>query len=126
MKINANICMAIATQWRRRFAAKAGLDGLGRVVDFGGVKERLGSWLDANWDHTTILDVRDAALGKAITRETEQMVFYLPTNPTAENMAAYLVQDICPALFEGSHVHCVRIRLYETPNCYADAIPHRG
>jgi len=93
------------------------LDKLGRVVDFGVIKELLGAWVDDNWDHTTILFEQDFELGKNIASVTGQKIFYLPTNPTAENMAAYLLEEICPQLFAGRGVRCVSIRLQETPNC---------
>jgi 6-pyruvoyltetrahydropterin/6-carboxytetrahydropterin synthase len=101
------------------FAAKS-LDALGRVVDFSVIKERLGSWVDANWDHTTILNEQDRPLGEAIAHQLQQTIFYLPANPTAEEMAAYLLNTVCPALFTDYPVECVKIRLYETPNCYAE------
>lgn len=94
-----------------------GLDALGRVVDFGVIRELLGKWIDDNWDHNTILFECDKTLGKSITAITGQNIFYLPTNPTAENMAAYLLEEICPKIFANLGVHCVAIRLYETPNC---------
>ena len=31
------------------------LDALGRVIDFGVVKQTVGGWVDAHWDHTAIL-----------------------------------------------------------------------
>lgn len=99
----------------------AALDALGRVVDFGVVKERLGAWIDEHWDHATILAEQDRALGEAIEAQTGQRVYYLEGNPTAEHMARYLLESVCPSLFEASGVTCTRIRLYETPNCYADA-----
>ncbi len=96
------------------------LDSLGRVVDFGVIKERLGGWVDDNWDHTTLLFDRDSDLGKAITDVTGQKIFYLPSNPTAENMADYIFRYVCPMLFANLPIECVRIKLYETPNCYAE------
>jgi 6-pyruvoyltetrahydropterin/6-carboxytetrahydropterin synthase len=96
------------------------LDALDRVIDFGVIKERLGHWVDTHWDHATILNVKDAALGEAIAAQTFQKIYYLNGNPTAEKMAEYLFSEICPSLFAGSDVRCVRLRLYETPNCYAD------
>jgi 6-pyruvoyltetrahydropterin/6-carboxytetrahydropterin synthase len=107
------------------FAAKGaagGLDALGRVVDFGVIRERLGGWIDAHWDHGTILHAEDRTLGEAIAQATGQSVFYLPCNPTAENLASYLLHEICPALFEEASLRCLRLRLYETPNCYAEAM----
>ena len=103
------------------FKAK-NLDTLGRVVDFGIIKELLGGWVDSNWDHTTILFDKDKALGKAISDITAQKIFYLPSNPTAENMAEYIMRQICPELFVDLPIECVRIKLYETPNCYAEVI----
>jgi len=100
------------------FVAKD-LDNLGRVIDFGAVKETLGNWIDAHWDHATILHEKDKALGEAISAQTGQVIFYLPYNPTAENMARYLFEHICPELFKGASVSCSYIRLFETPNCSA-------
>lgn len=98
------------------------LDELGRVIDFGVIQERLGGWVDTYWDHNTVLHEADKELGKSIAASTHQAIFYMPTNPTAENMAAYLLHTVCPALFAESGITCTRIRLYETPNCYADAV----
>jgi len=101
--------------------AAAALDKQGRVIDFGLVRELLGNWIDTHWDHATILCERDKALGDAIASQTGQTIFYLGQNPTAENMAEYLLKEVCPELFSGKDAKCTRIRLYETPNCYADA-----
>lgn len=101
------------------FAAKK-LDKLGRVVDFAVIKEKLGGWIDTNWDHTTILFDKDKALGNAITDVTGQKIFYMTSNPTAENMVEYLMHTVCPKLFGKLPIECVKLRLYETPNCYAE------
>jgi len=102
--------------------AAVNLDRLGRVIDFGQIREVLGSWIDAHWDHATILCEKDRTLGEAIAAKTGQTIFYLPANPTAENMAEYLLKEVCPSLFKAGDAHCTRIRLYETPNCFADAV----
>lgn len=105
------------------FAARE-LDTLGRVVDFGVIKELLGNWINEHWDHATILYERDKPLGNAIESHTQQKIFYLPSNPTAENMADYLLHSVFPKLFGNLPIACTRIRLYETPNCYAEVAPH--
>ncbi len=97
------------------------LDALGRIIDFGAVREVLGGWIDEHWDHTTILNEQDRDLGTAITDRTQQRVYYISGNPTAERMAAYLLTDICPKLFGASGAACTRIKLWETPNCFAEA-----
>lgn len=101
--------------------ASSELDNLGRVIDFGIVKELLGNWIDENWDHTTILHQNDLSLGEKIISITGQKIFYLANNPTAENLADYLLKEICPMLFSEKSVKCTKIKLYETPNCYAEA-----
>lgn len=97
-----------------------GLDALGRVVDFGVIKEKLGTWIDTNWDHATILFDQDKVLGSAIEAHTGQRIFYLAQNPTAENMAEYVFAVICPQLFKGLGISCTHVRLFETPNCYSE------
>lgn len=101
------------------FAAKK-LDDLGRVIDFGVVREVLGAWIDEHFDHNTILSIEDKNLGEKIAEETGQKIYYLDENPTAENIADYLLKKICPKLFAKHDVECVAIKLYETPNCYVN------
>ncbi len=98
------------------------LDSLGRIVDFGVIKSVLGTWVEKYWDHTTILFEADRPLGEMIEAQLQQAIFYLPSNPTAENMAAYLLHTVCPQLFGAHPVRCEKIRLWETPNCYAEAL----
>ncbi|MBN8532302.1 MAG: 6-carboxytetrahydropterin synthase [Alphaproteobacteria bacterium] len=98
------------------------LDAVDRVVDFGVVQELLGGWLDTHWDHNVILHENDRALGDRIAAETGQAPFYLPFNPTAERMAEYLLKEVIPGLFvQYPGLVCWHIRLWETPNSYAEA-----
>lgn len=108
-----------------RYAVEAtfageGLDTLGRVIDFGEVRTILGSWIDDHWDHATILFDQDKKLGDSITAVTHQKIYYLPYNPTVENLAKYLLEDVCPALFSRK-ARCTSIKIWETPNCSAEA-----
>lgn len=101
------------------FVAKE-LDDLGRVIDFGIIRELLGAWVDQHLDHNTILCRKDEKLGEKITAETGQKIYYLDKNPTAENIAKHILEEICPKLFAEKNVKCVAIKLYETPNCSVD------
>jgi 6-pyruvoyltetrahydropterin/6-carboxytetrahydropterin synthase len=96
------------------------LDNLGRVIDFGIIRDLLGSWVDEHLDHNTILCRKDENLGEKITAETGQKIYYLEENPTAENIAKHILEEICPKLFAEKNVKCVAIKLYETPNCSVD------
>ena len=93
------------------------LDKLGRVIDFGVIKEILGKWVDDNLDHNTILCHEDKVLGDKITSETKQKIYYLNENPTAENIARHIIREICPKIFSGHDIVCTEVKLYETPNC---------
>ncbi len=96
------------------------LDNLGRVIDFGVIKEVLGAWIDDNLDHNTILSINDKKLGDKISSETGQKIYYIQENPTAENIAQHIFYEICPKIFAKKAVKCVAIKLYETPNCYSN------
>ena len=96
------------------------LDELGRVIDFGVIREVLGAWIDDNLDHNTILSINDQKLGDKIASETGQKIYYIKENPTAENIAQYIFAEICPKLFAKKNVKCVAIKLFETPNCYTN------
>lgn len=96
------------------------LDPLGRVIDFGVLKEKLGGWIDTNWDHAMVLFEKDREAIEAIQNLSQQRLYLLPYNPTAENMAIYLLEHICPKVMEGTGVTIQRIVLQETPNCSAE------
>ena len=98
------------------------LDDIGRVIDFSVLKEKLGGWLDEKWDHNSILYVEDketiSAL-KSIPRKKDP--FITNWNPTAENMAAFLLTNVCPELLKGTGVTVTKVIVWETPNCKAES-----
>lgn len=96
------------------------LDNLGRVIDFSVLKERIGGWLDKNWDHTTILFEKDEETIKALKKLKHPKGPFVATwNPTAENMAQYLFDVVCPDLLKGTGVRVRKVVVWETPNCKA-------
>jgi len=96
------------------------LDKLGRVVDFGYLKNVIKDWVDANLDHNVILSKKDQELGDYISSYTGQEVYYINDNPTAENLALHLINDIMPILFTTKLFDVVGVKLYETPNCFVE------
>lgn len=96
------------------------LDELGMVVDFGELKNIMKAWIDKNFDHNVILCKKDHTLGEHISSHTGQNVYYLEQNPTAENIAFHLKNDIIPILFTKNSFKIVRVKLYETPNCFVE------
>jgi 6-pyruvoyltetrahydropterin/6-carboxytetrahydropterin synthase len=104
------------------FEAEGELDGLGRVVDFSVLKARLGGWIEANWDHGFILFDRDFEGIEAVTRVSGTKVYFMPTNPTAENMAKFLLNVIGVDVLAGTGVNLRSVTVWETENCYAKAV----
>ena len=99
------------------------LDALGRVIDFGVVKERVGGWVDEHWDHTAILMRGDpdpaAAIIAAANARLGRPVYWLDAPPTAENIVAELAR-IAQELLDDAGVTVCAIRLWETPNGSAE------
>lgn len=101
--------------------AQATLDNIGRVIDFSVLKNRVGGWIDREWDHGFILWASDCEALVAVRSCSPFKVFELPSNPTAENMADYLLQTVCPNVLSDTGVRVIGVRLWETENCYAEA-----
>ncbi len=58
---------------------------------------------------------------KALEMVEPSRFFVLPYNPTAENMAKYLLEEMCPLVLEGSGARAASVRLWETDDSYAEA-----
>ncbi len=97
------------------------LDEIGRVIDFSVLKTRLGGWIEEHWDHGFLLHRDDREAIAAVTRIPDQKLFLMDANPTAENMARYLLETVAPRELEGLGVEVVKVVLWETENCFAEA-----
>lgn len=97
------------------------LDEVGRVVDFSLIKRRLLGWIDAHWDHAFVLFVEDAEAIAAVRLSTPTKYFLLPWNPSAENMARYLLEVVCPAVFADLGVTARKVSVWETDETCAVA-----
>ncbi len=120
------------------------LDNVARVVDFSLIKERIGGWIDTNWDHNAILNSADPLLkflSVADAQVTRYRVegrsqapkpvsdevfnhykpFILPNvNPTVEIMVQVLYLKAQMLLADMPHLSVYKVRLYETPNSHSD------
>ncbi|EFX9262109.1 6-carboxytetrahydropterin synthase [Shigella sonnei] len=111
-----------------------GLDSVGRVIDFNVVKTTLCQWLEDNWDHKFLHWSRDnlidalkiAASRPSCPLEHEDHEHFLgslvalPFNPTAENLAAYMVDVIGPQLLDEHGVELVECTIEETSKCHVN------
>lgn len=102
----------------------AELDSCARVIDFGQIKAVVGAWIDDHWDHTTLLNAEDVKLLALLDAEargdmTKRRPFIFLAEPTAETIAAVLLAQ-AQQLLNGNGLRVVRVRVYETPNCFAE------
>jgi 6-pyruvoyltetrahydropterin/6-carboxytetrahydropterin synthase len=96
------------------------LDSVGRVVDFGVIKTTLCEYLEQHWDHRFIVWDRDP-LAKAIEAADPAGIVMAPFNPTAENMALFLLQVVGPLALRESGVTLTKVVVEETRKCSAEA-----
>jgi 6-pyruvoyltetrahydropterin/6-carboxytetrahydropterin synthase len=103
------------------FARAPQLDSIGRVIDFSVLKERIGGWIDAYWDHAFLVYRSDHKLIEALValNDPHHKIVILPVNPTAENLALFLLEKVCPKVLEGTDVCVYGLELWETENCKA-------
>jgi 6-pyruvoyltetrahydropterin/6-carboxytetrahydropterin synthase len=98
------------------------LDNIGRVIDFSVLKQKLGTWIDDNWDHTSIIYDKDVETLKALRWIPHKKTpFASAWNPTAENMADFLLRTICPQELKETGVIVTKVKIWETPNCSAES-----
>lgn len=106
------------------------LDKIGRVIDFGVIKEKLCMWVENHWDHKFLAWENDSVMrgvhmlsvqqGVAEVHDTmAESIVFVPFNPTAENMAQHLVEVIGPQQLAGTGVTLVSVRIEETAKCSA-------
>lgn len=97
-------------------------DELGRVVDFSVINKLFKGWIDEHWDHGVLLWDEDQEAVKAVSMMETNRLFCMPYNPTAENMAKYLLCEVAPSLvkqIEGYDVTVTKVVIWETENSAA-------
>ncbi len=99
------------------------LDAVGRVIDFGVIKSCLCQWLEDNWDHSFLMWEQDDLLPALSLLPGLCMV---PFNPTAENMAIYLLDVIGPQQLARTGVQLTKVTVQETRKCGATATLEAG
>lgn len=104
--------------------SSTGLDSISRVVDFSVIKSLVGRWVDENWDHNILLHPDDPLLSSENHFEVfgSKRPWVMPQgkNPTAEVMAEVLLKKAKELLTDYSSLTVSKVRLYETPNCWAE------
>jgi 6-pyruvoyltetrahydropterin/6-carboxytetrahydropterin synthase len=94
----------------------------GMVMDFSKVKEIARIHLVDKWDHAFLVSADDKAVVDFLGTLPDHKTVILDTVPTAENLAR-IVFDILEPIYRdvyGNQLRLEHVRLYETPNCWAD------
>lgn len=94
-----------------------GLDEVGRVVDFGVLKELVGAWLDETLDHGFIIESGDPL--EQWLRDNDQKTVVLDCAPSIENLVR-VVYNRAAELLDEHLLDVVRVCGYETPTSRAD------
>lgn len=96
----------------------------GMVMDFSDVKSLAMQSLVAEWDHAFLAYRGDSAIVDFLASLPGHKTVVLDVVPTAENLAAIAFARLDRVYQDryGNHLRLERVRLYETPNCWADAL----
>jgi 6-pyruvoyltetrahydropterin/6-carboxytetrahydropterin synthase len=104
----------------------------GMVMDFSRIKQLANDHVVDAWDHAFLAYRGDAALVAFLGSLPGHKTVLLDAVPTAENLASIAFRLLAPVYQAtyGNRLQLERVRIYETPNCWADAtradLPDRG
>ena len=96
----------------------------GMVMDFSEVKRIANRVVVEPWDHAFLVYRGDRAVVEFLATLPGHKTVVLPVVPTAENLAAEAFRLLDAAYRDGygTRLRLERVRLYETPNNWADAM----
>ena len=101
---------------------KASEDGM--VMDFSDVKNIARESVIDVWDHAFLVYKDDKTVLDFLNSLENHKTVIFPSVPTAENMAAEAFRILKNQYKDtyGNHLKLERVRLFETPNSWADAL----
>ena len=101
----------------------AGDPANGMVMDFSEVKALARQHLVDAWDHAFLAWQRDQVVVDLLAAIPGHKTVLLDQVPTAENLARIAFATLAPVYRDtyGNHLRLERVRIFETPNCWADA-----
>ncbi|MGC7405260.1 6-carboxytetrahydropterin synthase QueD [Pandoraea pneumonica] len=101
---------------------ESGASDNGMVMDFADVKALANEHLVSVWDHAFLVYEGDAAVRDFLATMPDHKTVVFDRVPTVENLAAAAF-DKLSGVFDahyGRDLRLVRLRLYETPNCWSE------
>lgn len=102
----------------------AGRPDNGMVMDFAEVKAIAKAHVVELWDHAFLVFREDRKVADFLASIPGHKTVVLDVIPTAENLAELAFRILDPLYRDtyGNQLRLERVRLYETPNCWADAV----
>jgi 6-pyruvoyltetrahydropterin/6-carboxytetrahydropterin synthase len=96
----------------------------GMVMDFSDVKAIAQKQVVEPWDHAFLVYAGDTVVADFLRTIEGHKTVVLDCVPTAENLAAKAFQLLDGAYHDvyGNNLRLERVRIYETPNNWADAV----
>lgn len=95
-------------------------DEVGRIIDFSELKARCKGWIDEHWDHAFLLWSKDRNGIDALRQVEPSRLFEMPYNPTAENMARYLLEEVSPKILQGTGARASKVIIWESDESFAE------
>ncbi|MEA3117419.1 MAG: 6-pyruvoyltetrahydropterin/6-carboxytetrahydropterin synthase [Paraburkholderia sp.] len=101
-----------------------GAHDCGMVMDFADVKSLAMEYLASRWDHAFLVFEGDTRVREFLESMPGHKTVVLDRVPTVENLAALAFETLAPVYdaHYGSNLRLRSVRLYETPNCWADFV----
>jgi len=97
----------------------------GMIMDFAEVRAIAQRELVDAWDHAFLVCRADTPVLAFLATLPDHRTVVFEAPPTAEHLAraAFDMLDKAYSDTYGNHLKLARVRIYETPNCWADALP---
>ena len=94
------------------------------IMDFSEVKSIASRIVVDVWDHAFLVYRGDRSVVDFLASLPGHRTVLFDAPPTAEHLAATAFRLLEPAYQDryGNHLRLERVRLYETPNCWADTV----
>ena len=107
---------------------KDGDSGNGMILDFSEVKKLAETHLVSHWDHAFLVYEKDTSVRQFLDSLPNHKTVVLDRVPTVENMAQVAfdtLKNVYDSFF-GRSLVLKSVRIYETPNCWAEVSAPTG
>jgi 6-pyruvoyltetrahydropterin/6-carboxytetrahydropterin synthase len=96
----------------------------GMVIDFAGVKTLVQQHIVEQWDHAFLAYAKDKVVVDFLNSIPGHRTVLFDAPPTAEHLSLIALRKLEQAFASayGKRVRIEQVRIFETPNCWADAV----